>query len=108
MAVGKLSQDPPLLGFFVPKCKPDGQYEDKQCHELYCWCVDKDGQKIPGTDVRGNYAVCHPGGKTSSVLIYNSNFIVNGELASALNISMKKSRKLKAKNKGAANQSKRN
>ncbi|XP_068725068.1 uncharacterized protein [Montipora capricornis] len=60
VAKGKLFQDPPLLGLFVPKCKPDGQYEDKQCHELYCWCVDKDGQKIPGTDVRGNSAVCHP------------------------------------------------
>ena len=61
-ALDKLAMDPPMLGVFVPKCKPDGQYEDQQCHELYCWCVDKDGEKIPGTTVRGP-AVCLPQGK---------------------------------------------
>ena len=67
-ALDKLAQDPPLLGVFVPKCKPDGQYEDQQCHELYCWCVDKDGNKIPGTTVRGS-AVCLPQGKKQSHFI---------------------------------------
>ena len=64
-ALDKLALDPPLLGVFVAKCKPDGQYEDQQCHELYCWCVDKDGKKIPDTTVRGA-AVCLPQGKCST------------------------------------------
>lgn len=63
-ALNKLSQDRPLLGIFVPNCDPDGQYEDKQCHELYCWCVREDGARIPGTTVRGNSVVCNPQGKT--------------------------------------------
>jgi len=58
-ALNKLSQDRPLLGIFVPNCDPDGQYEDKQCHELYCWCVREDGARIPGTTVRGNSVVCN-------------------------------------------------
>lgn len=62
-ALNKLSQDPPLLGVFVPNCKPDGQYEDKQCHELYCWCVGENGERIPGTTVRGSSMVCYPRGK---------------------------------------------
>ncbi|XP_078366590.1 uncharacterized protein LOC144650724 isoform X3 [Oculina patagonica] len=61
-ALDKLAADPPLLGVFVPKCKPDGNYEDQQCHELYCWCVDKNGQKLPDTTVRGP-AVCLPRAK---------------------------------------------
>ena len=60
-ALDKLALDPPLLGVFVPRCKPDGEYEVQQCHELHCWCVDKDGNKIPGTTVWGS-AVCLPQG----------------------------------------------
>ncbi|KAJ7381019.1 hypothetical protein OS493_004614 [Desmophyllum pertusum] len=56
-ALDKLASGPPLLGAFVPKCKPDGHYEDQQCHEMYCWCVGKNGLKLPGTTVRGP-AVC--------------------------------------------------
>ena len=66
-ALDKLALDPPLLGVFVPRCKPDGDYEDQQCHELYCWCVDKDGEKIPGTEVQGT-AVCSKRGKNTNYL----------------------------------------
>ena len=68
-ALDKLALDPPLLGVFVPRCKPDGDYEDQQCHELYCWCVDKDGEKIPGTEVQGT-AVCSKRGKNTNYLKY--------------------------------------
>ena len=61
-ALDKSALDPPLLGVFKPKCKPDGQYEDQQCHELYCWCVDRNGLKIPGTTIQGP-AICLPRGK---------------------------------------------
>ena len=68
-ALDKLALDPPLLGVFVPRCKPDGDYEDQQCHELYCWCVDKDGEKIPGTEVQGT-VVCSKRGKNTNYLKY--------------------------------------
>ena len=41
-----------LIGAFVPKCKPDGTYEEKQCHGStgHCWCVNaKSGREIPNT-----------------------------------------------------------
>lgn len=36
---------------FVPRCKKDGTYEDVQCDSSSsaCWCVDKDGEELPGT-----------------------------------------------------------
>ena len=38
-------------GKFVPRCKPDGTYEDVQCDGSSgeCWCVDKQGKEIPQT-----------------------------------------------------------
>lgn len=62
-ALDKLASGPPLLGAFVPKCKPDGHYEDQQCHEMYCWCVGKNGLKLPGTTVRGPAVCLHRGKK---------------------------------------------
>lgn len=48
------------IGIFVPKCKPDGQYDDMQCMEALglCWCVDTYGNEIPGTRIRGE-PKCH-------------------------------------------------
>ena len=46
------AQNPLLLGAFVPKCKSDGTYEEKQCHGStgHCWCVDSSsGVEIKGT-----------------------------------------------------------
>lgn len=74
-ALDKLAADPPLLGVFVPKCKPDGHYEDEQCHELFCWCVDKDGRKISDTSVRGS-AVCLRQGKMSAADRSNILYII--------------------------------
>jgi hypothetical protein len=39
------------IGAFVPQCESDGSYKSMQCHGStgYCWCVKKDGTKIPGT-----------------------------------------------------------
>ena len=39
-------------GAFVPKCKADGTFEEKQCHSStgYCWCVDaRYGTELMGT-----------------------------------------------------------
>ncbi|KAK1789311.1 hypothetical protein P4O66_015245 [Electrophorus voltai] len=38
-------------GFYAPQCDEQGNYRPLQCwHSTgYCWCVDKDGNEIPGT-----------------------------------------------------------
>ena len=40
-----------MLGAFVPTCKDDGTYEEKQCHAStgHCWCVDDNGKEVEGT-----------------------------------------------------------
>ena len=38
-----------IIGVFVPSCKEDGSYNEKQCDDLYCWCVDESGEEIKGT-----------------------------------------------------------
>lgn len=39
------------IGRYIPQCTPDGAFKPMQCHGStgYCWCVDKDGNEIPGT-----------------------------------------------------------
>uniref|UniRef100_A0A8C9SVV1 Nidogen-1 n=1 Tax=Scleropages formosus TaxID=113540 RepID=A0A8C9SVV1_SCLFO len=41
----------PLPGQFIPTCDALGNYEPTQCHSStgHCWCVDRNGQEIPGT-----------------------------------------------------------
>ena len=53
----------PLLGAFIPQCKDDGSYEEAQCHGStgYCWCVDEDGNKKEGTEVRFERPRCSKG-----------------------------------------------
>ena len=47
-----LSVNRNFRGVFIPKCKDDGTYEDKQClgSTGYCWCVNPTtGDEIRGT-----------------------------------------------------------
>uniref|UniRef100_A0A7N8X1R9 Nidogen 1a n=1 Tax=Mastacembelus armatus TaxID=205130 RepID=A0A7N8X1R9_9TELE len=41
----------PPVGQYIPTCDENGAYEPIQCHGStgHCWCVDKNGQEIPGT-----------------------------------------------------------
>lgn len=44
---------------FIPFCKPDGSWSEIQCGKSSrdCWCVDSDGNELPGT--RGsNLEIC--------------------------------------------------
>ncbi|KAM7443673.1 hypothetical protein ABFA07_007562 [Porites harrisoni] len=45
----------PAIGRFVPECKDDGSFKEKQCHAStgQCWCVDKNGYEFEGTRTRG-------------------------------------------------------
>uniref|UniRef100_A0A915PTR1 Thyroglobulin type-1 domain-containing protein n=1 Tax=Setaria digitata TaxID=48799 RepID=A0A915PTR1_9BILA len=38
-----------LTNGYVPKCTADGKFENIQCDDSYCWCVDEKGIEIIGT-----------------------------------------------------------
>ncbi|XP_032883216.1 nidogen-2 isoform X30 [Amblyraja radiata] len=42
--------DPPV-GVYIPQCDEEGNYQEMQCHSstAHCWCVDVEGQEVPGT-----------------------------------------------------------
>lgn len=39
------------IGRYIPQCTADGAFKPMQCNAStgYCWCVDEDGNVIPGT-----------------------------------------------------------
>ncbi|XP_071337229.1 nidogen-1 [Trachinotus anak] len=41
----------PPVGQYIPTCDENGDYEPMQCHGStgHCWCVDRNGQEIPGS-----------------------------------------------------------
>ncbi|XP_008060148.1 thyroglobulin [Carlito syrichta] len=43
---------------FVPSCTAEGSYEDVQCFDGECWCVDSQGLELPGLRVRGGRPRC--------------------------------------------------
>merc|ERR1712212_1417645 len=53
-----------VLGAFVPKCKSNGHFEEKQCHSSTgaCWCVEsKSGEEVVGTRRNaGEQVNCEP------------------------------------------------
>ncbi|XP_029925797.1 nidogen-1 [Myripristis murdjan] len=58
----------PPVGHFIPQCDEHGAYEPIQCHGStgHCWCVDRNGQEIPGTrSGPGSRPMCidHDGGR---------------------------------------------
>lgn len=51
----------PPVGQYVPTCDQNGAYEAMQCHGStgQCWCVDRNGQEIPGSRSRpGSKPMC--------------------------------------------------
>ena len=42
----------PLPGAFTPRCTSDGNFEAQQCHGSVCYCVNKNGIPIHGTEVK--------------------------------------------------------
>lgn len=47
---------PGRFGAYQPQCDEQGRYLPAQCWPSigFCWCVDKEGTPIPGTNVRGH------------------------------------------------------
>lgn len=48
----------PMLGRYEPDCDEDGYYKPRQCHENYCWCVDRYNQVIEGTKKEARLVNC--------------------------------------------------
>lgn len=36
---------------YIPRCSPDGRFENKQCVDDECFCVDANGDKLSETNV---------------------------------------------------------
>lgn len=41
----------PSISDYIPHCAPDGKYERVQCENTECFCVDKYGSPLAGTQV---------------------------------------------------------
>eukprot|EP00794_Sanderia_malayensis_P006764 gene6764-7525_t len=48
----------PVPGLFAPKCDEDGFYIAKQCTDKECFCVDRNGQEVEETRVKGKNLDC--------------------------------------------------
>jgi hypothetical protein len=47
-----------MLGKYEPDCDEDGYYKPRQCHENYCWCVDRFNQMIEGSKKESRFVTC--------------------------------------------------
>ena len=43
--------DSPVPGRFIPRCTPNGEFEEIQCHGSQCYCVDRNGAEKADTRV---------------------------------------------------------
>ncbi|NXK02396.1 THYG protein, partial [Herpetotheres cachinnans] len=43
---------------FVPTCTKEGRYEEVQCYEGECWCLDTSGKEVPGSRSQGRRPRC--------------------------------------------------
>ncbi|PIO63463.1 thyroglobulin type-1 repeat-containing domain protein [Teladorsagia circumcincta] len=49
---------PPPLGVFLPRCDLEGYYRPEQCHNGYCWCVDRFGREFDQSRTKGELPDC--------------------------------------------------
>ena len=57
-------------GAFVPRCKQNGNFEAEQCHGSVCYCVNRNGIRIPHSAVSIGKGMpqCRDLGKLDSVI----------------------------------------
>ena len=63
---------------FEPRCKPNGDYQEIQCHDAACFCVDKKGTEIQETrkKIALGKPLCPPSGRISAfILAFSWRFI---------------------------------
>ncbi|VDN53970.1 unnamed protein product [Dracunculus medinensis] len=58
--IAKHRDDPHLfvLGVFHPQCTLEGYYKSEQCHNNWCWCVDKYGREFDNSRVHDQLPDC--------------------------------------------------
>ena len=57
-----------MLGRYEPGCDEDGYYKPRQCHENYCWCVDRFNQMIEGSKKESWLVTCRDNTNANDVL----------------------------------------
>ena len=63
---------------FEPRCKLNGDYQEIQCHDAACFCVDKEGTEIQETrkKIALGKPLCSPSGRISAfILAFSWRFI---------------------------------
>ena len=68
-------------GTDIPQCEEDGSYTPKQCSAStgYCWCVDENGVKAPGTEVKPGGGTPHCKGNLFLFLNIRLRVQINGD-----------------------------
>ncbi|WKY05150.1 hypothetical protein Q1695_005848 [Nippostrongylus brasiliensis] len=54
----KHSVDPHMAGAFLPRCDLEGYFRPEQCHNGFCWCVDRFGREFDHSRTRGELPDC--------------------------------------------------
>ncbi|MEQ2164383.1 hypothetical protein GOODEAATRI_006221 [Goodea atripinnis] len=44
--------------FFIPRCTSSGRFQQVQCQDGECWCVDSQGHEVPGSRTAGRPPRC--------------------------------------------------
>jgi len=73
-----------LIGEYIPQCEEDGSYCPIQCWSStgYCWCVDENGNEIPGTSLGPGEGVpnCNEQENSLNVLFIGNSYTSNNNL----------------------------
>ncbi|KAK3784675.1 hypothetical protein RRG08_009400 [Elysia crispata] len=56
-------------GVYIPRCEQDGDYNHMQCHDQYCWCVDKNGDYLNGLTTEKLRLRCAANGMTADSVV---------------------------------------
>ena len=76
------------IGEYIPQCEEDGSYSPLQCWGStgYCWCVDEDGNEIPGTSLGPGEGMpnCNEQQDSLSVLFIGNSYTFYNNLPSLI------------------------
>ena len=77
-----------LIGEYVPQCEEDGSYSPMQCWSStgYCWCVDENGEEIPGTSLGPGEGLpnCNEQADSLNVLFIGNSYTATNNLTNII------------------------
>ena len=77
-----------LIGEYVPQCEEDGSYSPMQCWSStgYCWCVDENGEEIPGTSLGPGEGLpnCNEQANSLNVLFIGNSYTASNNLTNII------------------------